>query len=675
MATKSKNTKKQKKAQGPPPEFYPTEVTAKPKEVGNLFGGMISWLCRVFFVYVFVCGIALLIAMTIEPGFSSSVEEFFAMIFENAAISHELEMRINTGVAVLVIMFVLMFWFRKGRKRFESGLAFIQSKIWIEIKIVSIAVIAYASFLSQEILIIMLFLVLILYLLFLDIGYNGNIFKRNIVSSVINAVSIQKDDVPYAKKARRRLVSTILVILSVLAVVIVLLAIIVEVSYRYAISEGVYISIILAIIIFGLAGIIGTVMWYSLAQRKDFEDLSQLTAQIEEMYEGNLSAVNTIPPGSNFYDCAMQLNMIRTGIEKAVEEGIKADRTKVELITNVSHDIKTPLTSIISYVELLKQEENLPPHVMDYINTISSKAERLRSIVQDVFEVSKAATGNINLSMDDLDISKLLQQTIAEMDETMRGSNLQWRVDIPDVPMIVTADGQKLYRVFQNLIRNCAQYSLEGSRAYISLRENQGFSEVTIRNVARNELDPDAAENLTERFIRGDQTRTTEGSGLGLSIAKSFTEAIGGHFTIRTDGDIFLVTVAIPLVNHSFSGSPVPSPMIGHVNAQTITMDIPVSGEPITYATSNATSNATNNAQIQPPAAPPTPTPPNVNIATEKMEQNHSFAEKIPSKINNMIENISDALENIEVKYNINNESDKDNSNKEESDKNDDLKK
>ena len=133
------------------------------------------------------------------------------------------------------------------------------------------------------------------------------------------------------------------------------------------------------------------------------------------------------------------------------------------------------------------------------------------------------------------------------MDETLRNSQLIWRIDIPDVPMLVHADGQRLYRVFQNLIRNCDQYALEGSRAYVSLSSQNGCAVVSIRNVSRNEITMDS-EDLTARFVRGDQNRTTEGSGLGLSIAKSFTEACGGQFFVRTDGDLFVATVQLPLV-------------------------------------------------------------------------------------------------------------------------------
>ena len=321
---------------------------------------------------------------------------------------------------------------------------------------------------------------------------------------------------------------------------------------------------LLGVVGFAAAGVIGSIFWYTLALKRDLRDWSVLLAQIAEMYGGNLNAVNHIPPTSNLYDCAMQLNMIRTGIQKAVEEGIKADRTKVELITNVSHDIKTPLTSIISYVELLKREPDLPPHVMDYIKTISQKADRLNHIVQDVFEVSKAATGNISLDLEDLDIGKLLQQTFGEMEEDLRQSTLAWRVEIPDTPMLVHADGQRLYRVFQNLIRNCDQYALEGSRVYVNLTAQPnpaggGLATVMIRNISRNEITMDA-DHLTARFVRGDQNRTTEGSGLGLSIAKSFTEACGGKFSLRTDGDLFQVTVSLPLAQELPPAVPVPPP-------------------------------------------------------------------------------------------------------------------
>ena len=234
------------------------------------------------------------------------------------------------------------------------------------------------------------------------------------------------------------------------------------------------------------------------------------------MYSGNLNAVNHIaPPNSNLYDCAMQLNMIPHRHSESRGGGRKGRPHQGGADYQCSHDIKTPLTSIISYVELLKKEPDLPPHVVDYINTIiSRKADRLNHYCPDVFEVSKAATGNISLNLEDLDIGKLLQQTFGEMEETLRHSTLTWRVDIPDAPMLVHADGQRLYRVFQNLIRNCDQYALEGSRARRVRRPQNGVATVSIRNISRSEITMDA-EHLTARFVRGRSEPHHRGKRLG----------------------------------------------------------------------------------------------------------------------------------------------------------------
>lgn len=292
--------------------------------------------------------------------------------------------------------------------------------------------------------------------------------------------------------------------------------------------------------------------------------MDQLDGAIRSISQGNTSLqMNLERLNGKERIMGEHINNISIGLDAALQEKVKSERLKADLITNVSHDIKTPLTSIISYVELLKREPDLPPHVMDYIKTISQKADRLNHIVQDVFEVSKAATGNISLDLEDLDIGKLLQQTFGEMEEDLRQSTLAWRVDIPDTPMLVHADGQRLYRVFQNLIRNCDQYALEGSRVYVNLTAQPnpaggGLATVMIRNISRNEITMDA-DHLTARFVRGDQNRTTEGSGLGLSIAKSFTEACGGRFNVHTDGDLFIVTVQFPLVVKAPAAPPAPA--------------------------------------------------------------------------------------------------------------------
>ena len=517
----------------------------------DVFKGAISWISFLLLLCGLTTGLLFLLFIALDPQLAGGLGEAIV----NLTYGDYPRWLPVAGLSVLLFvaaLLALLFAFRKDRHDFENRLALWFSKIWVEIKLLVIVAVLLVTVLLDFSTTVGGWLtpvaaVLFLYFLCLDIGKNHQFFRHNIIHSLLKALNSYRDMTTFEQRSIRRLFSTLAVIVGVLGVSAGLFLFLLRAG-----ASPIRDFFLLGTVGFAVAGVIGCIFWYTLAMKRDLRDWSVLMAQIAEMYGGNLNAVNHIPPNSNLYDCAMQLNMIRTGIQKAVEEGIKADRTKVELITNVSHDIKTPLTSIISYVELLKREPDLPPHVMDYIKTISQKADRLNHIVQDVFEVSKAATGNISLDLEDLDIGKLLQQTFGEMEETLRHSTLTWRVDIPDTPLLVHADGQRLYRVFQNLIRNCDQYALEGSRVYVAVSAQSGpdgksFATVTIRNISRNEITMDA-EHLTARFVRGDQNRTTEGSGLGLSIAKSFTEACGGRFNVHTDGDLFLVAVQFPLV-------------------------------------------------------------------------------------------------------------------------------
>ncbi|MGI6255324.1 MAG: sensor histidine kinase [Acutalibacter sp.] len=534
-----------------------TSSKSTEQKSGDVFRGVISWLCFLILLCGATGGMILLISISLDPISAGNLGGTFEQFVEGTYRPGWLPVASVTTMLFVVVLLVMVFALAKDRHYFEMLLAHWLKKVWVEFKLVTIAVVMLFTLLVDINTTLGGFFspvaaVLFLYFLCLDIGKNRQFFRHNIIHSALNSLNQYRELTSFEQRSIRRVFSTLAVIIGVLGVAAVVFRGLLNCS-----DSPIRNFFLLGTVGFAAAGVIGSVVWYILSLKRDLRDWSILMAQIAEMYGGNLNAVNHMPPTSNLYDCAMQLNMIRTGIQKAVEEGIKADRTKVELITNVSHDIKTPLTSIISYVELLKKEPNLPPHVMDYIKTISNKADRLNHIVQDVFEVSKAATGNISLNMDNLDIGKLLQQTFGEMDMTVRNSGLTWRVDIPDTPMIVHADGQRLYRVFQNLIRNCAQYSLPGSRVYVNLTAQNGSAVATIRNISKNEITMDA-EHLTARFVRGDQNRTTEGSGLGLSIAKSFTEACGGKFTVHTDGDLFVAAVAFPLVMKATA--PVPAP-------------------------------------------------------------------------------------------------------------------
>ena len=270
-------------------------------------------------------------------------------------------------------------------------------------------------------------------------------------------------------------------------------------------------------------------------------DIGALTDQIMAVREGNLTEELTLSEETDLREAADNLNQIQKGMETALREQMRSERMKVDLVTNVSHDIKTPLTSIISYAELLRQEEGLPQHVKEYIQILGEKAERLRGIVQDVFEISKATSGQLPIQMEVLDLGKLLRQTLADMNDRIETSGLTMRTTIPETPVSVKADGQRLYRVFQNLLQNALRYSLPGSRVYLALTQEAGQAVVRIKNTSDVELAD--GKDFTERFVRGDLSRTDGGSGLGLSIAKSFTQACGGSLTVETDADLFTVTV------------------------------------------------------------------------------------------------------------------------------------
>ena len=282
--------------------------------------------------------------------------------------------------------------------------------------------------------------------------------------------------------------------------------------------------------------------------RRLAEDLGALTEQIGAVRGGDMGNALSLPEDSDLKAAADDLNSIQEGMEAAIRERTKSERMKVELVANVSHDIKTPLTSIVSYVDILKQEENLPEDVKDYIRVLGEKSERLSAMVQDVFEVSKAASGELKVNLEALDFAKLLRQTLADMAEPIEQSSLSMRVSIPEKPVEITADGQRLYRVFQNLLQNALKYSLPGSRVYLTLVEKDGNATAVMKNTSATELGDGI--DFTERFVRGDKSRTDGGSGLGLSIAKSFTEACGGSFHVETDADLFTAVVSFGVTDN-----------------------------------------------------------------------------------------------------------------------------
>lgn len=279
------------------------------------------------------------------------------------------------------------------------------------------------------------------------------------------------------------------------------------------------------------------------------KDADAVVHKLSEMRQGRGQVPLKLSKKSLLIAAANDLNELEAGIEKAVEEQSRSNKMKVELIANVSHDLKTPLTSIINYADLLCEEE-LPDAATDYAKALRQKAYRLKYMVQDVFDLSKATSGNLTVEMAVIDLVKLIKQTLADMDEKIQESDLLFKLNISKEPLLIEADGEKMYRVFQNLFVNALQYSLEHSRVHIQLLEENGFAVAKVKNTSRQELDFDTGE-IVERFVRADSSRTTEGSGLGLSIVQSFTEACGGQFTIETDADMFTACVRFPMTKQA----------------------------------------------------------------------------------------------------------------------------
>ena len=251
------------------------------------------------------------------------------------------------------------------------------------------------------------------------------------------------------------------------------------------------------------------------------------------------------------YDLRLQaedLNNISVGLAGAVDEKMKSERFKAELITNVSHDLKTPLTSIINYVDLLKTTGQTDPKAMEYIEVLDRKSQRLKKLTEDLVEASKASTGVLSVVREKIGMGQLIDQALGEWEEKLNDRKLTLVSTLPEGETWVYADGRHLWRVIDNLLSNCAKYAMEGTRIYLDLERGKGQVALSVKNVSREPLNV-PAERLMERFVRGEESRSTEGSGLGLSIARSLTELQGGTFELAVDGDLFKAIVTLPQAN------------------------------------------------------------------------------------------------------------------------------
>lgn len=285
--------------------------------------------------------------------------------------------------------------------------------------------------------------------------------------------------------------------------------------------------LVLGILLFGFASFV-------VAYRA--MDMDEIKKGVSEVRSGNLSYKIPELKSEDLKLLAEDVNDIAKGLDESVSAKVKAERMKTELITNVSHDLKTPITSIINYTELLSKEE-LPEQARDYVAIIEKKSERLKHLTQDLFDISKVQSGNDNVVWEKLDVALLIQQAMGELDNEITGSGLVFCVEAPK-DLYVFADGRKMSRVLSNLIQNILKYTLKGTRVFITATEKNGSVVLELKNVSAYPLDFDPDE-ITGRFVRGDESRSTEGNGLGLAIAKSYTEICNGSFEVIVDGDLF----------------------------------------------------------------------------------------------------------------------------------------
>ena len=461
---------------------------------------------------------------------------------------------IYTGFLVLgLLLLVFAIINRPSKREFDRKLASWMGRMWLEVKLLlSLLVLMFFGGFAfnyytgwrvpvDQVLGVAFASCMIIacfwwfYLILIDLIVNGkNFFTHNAINSLLTRYRKYEKGYPWQKLMLKRAYMLVGVeaVLALISVIFVLTG-----------SSGG--TLLLAFLIAG-AGIY-LIYRYLKRYTETVSDLGKLMDHIELIKNGDMSTRLEVTEDADIYPAVQNLNYIQEGMGIAVAEKMKSERMKIDLITNVSHDLKTPLTSIISYVDLLNKEDGLPEHVNDYIRILAQKSEHLKNLIHDLFDLSKASSNNLALDMEKIDLARLVKQALADMEEPITASGLTFRINIPDEPVYITSDGKKLYRVLENLIVNTLKYSLSGSRVFVDLTVSSKEVTATIKNTANYEMTFDEDEIL-QRFARGDQSRSSEGSGLGLSIAQTFTEVCGGKFSIKIDGDLFKVELRFETV-------------------------------------------------------------------------------------------------------------------------------
>lgn len=429
----------------------------------------------------------------------------------------------------------LVFQYRQLRS-FNEELAYVSGWVWVEAKLVASFILVLLGFsgLPRSLFCVVLFW--LIYLFLNELHFLGwKLFNHTSLQSLLN--SVQKNSGKYGYR-RRWLFEFLLLIFIEVIIAFMLWTLLFLSSLR-----GYRILVILLLVIIGVL----LILFYIKRMGSFIQDVSQICQQVENIRNGQFYQEIQVSEKSSLNSTQKNLELIQDGVSHQVQEQLKSEKLKIELITNVSHDLKTPITSLINYSDLLLKSDLQPEYAKDYVRIISQKSVRLKNLVQDLFEISKATSGNLQMDFQILEINDLLMQTVAELDEKIQDSDLEFKIEYLDTPGMIYGDGGRLYNVFDNLISNVIKYSLEKTRVYVKVVREEKEIHILFKNIANYELNFEP-NSLTERFVRGDVSRSTEGSGLGLAIAETFVNLMHGTMEVSADGDLFKVELHFPEV-------------------------------------------------------------------------------------------------------------------------------
>ncbi|PPK49445.1 HAMP domain-containing sensor histidine kinase [Clostridium algidicarnis] len=456
--------------------------------------------------------------------------------------------------AVLVTLTILALIYlniqRKDKNKDKGILERLYNKIYIEFQTVILCIaliliisIAYES-LKEPVYTILLGIAMIGTYYLMAFTYGSIIEVKGLgIKEFFRRKSLIYKIINWVKKIVRRIVEEVFLIKStgIKISIFLILSFIFMISMLSLRGSSDFITLILVIYI--LTYIISVISYVV----KSANYLNKIVVGSFKIANGDLNYVIDEGGKGILKELSHNINNMKSGLKDSIDSEIKSERMKTELITNVSHDLKTPLTSIITYVDLIKNEDLTKEERMDYIKVLERKSERLKILIEDLFEASKAASGEVELNIEKVDITSLLKQALAEFEEKIKESSLDFKINLPKEKLYIMVDGKKTWRILENQISNALKYSLENTRVYINIEDIDNKVVITIKNISAFEIDFNEDEIL-ERFKRGDKSRNTEGSGLGLAISNNLTKLQGGDFRVSVDGDLFKVIIEFPKV-------------------------------------------------------------------------------------------------------------------------------